>query len=350
MQIDNWRYLHSAPETTGIFKQQPKDFIVQEMLGYEPIGEGEHIYLWVRKEELNTAYLAEQIAKFAQLPLRAVTYAGRKDKHSVSEQWFGVHKPGKAEYDWSALNVPGAKVLKAIRHNKKLRTGALKGNKFTILLRDITQPDGMAERIEQICKTGVPNYYGPQRFGDSRYDPKGSNLVLAEKMINGEAIRNRNKRSMAISALRSWLFNEVLSERIKSGYFDTPLEGDVMSLAGNHSYFVSETIDADVKRRLAEQDIYLSAPLWGKGVLATTGAALVFEKNVVVKHPKVTETLVSLGLEQERRPIVLYPHNLTWALEQNNLRITFDLPAGTFATSVLREILTVTATELAPAE
>ncbi|GAC31766.1 tRNA pseudouridine(13) synthase TruD [Paraglaciecola polaris] len=350
MQIDNWFYLHPKPATCGIFKQQADDFVVQEILGYDPQGEGEHIYLWVRKEGLNTAYLAEQIAKFAQLPLRAVTYAGRKDKHSVSEQWFGVHKPGKAEYDWSALNVPGAKVVKAIRHNKKLRTGALKGNKFTILLRNITSPDGLAGRIEQVCKNGAPNYYGPQRFGDSRYDPKGSNLVLAEKMINGEAIRNRNKRSMAISALRSWLFNEILSERIQAGHFATPISGDVMSLAGNASYFVSEAIDDDIRKRLTERDITLSAPLWGKGELPSTGATLAFETRVAAKHPKVTETLISLGLEQERRPIVLYPENLSWSREQDHLRIAFDLPAGTFATSVLREILNVETAEIGPSE
>jgi len=341
MQINHWRYLSSKPESTGIFKRQPDDFVVQEILGYEPAGEGEHIYLWVRKEGLNTAYLAEQIAKFAQLPLRAVTYAGRKDKHSVSEQWFGVHKPGKAEYDWSALNVSGATVLKAIRHNKKLRTGVLKGNKFTILIRDITPSDDLEQRIAKVSLSGAPNYYGPQRFGDSRYDPKGSNLVLAEKMINGEVIRNRNKRSMAISALRSWLFNEVLSERINAGDFAQPLEGDVMSLAGNASYFVSEDIDETIKQRLATRDITISAPLWGKGELASAGSAFAFEQSVIMKHPKITQTLASLGLEQERRPIVLYPSNLTWAWEQNNLRISFELPAGTFATSVLREILNV---------
>ncbi|QHJ12793.1 tRNA pseudouridine synthase D [Paraglaciecola mesophila] len=339
MQINQWHYLHSEPEAKGIFKQQPDDFIVQEILGYAPLGEGEHIYLWVRKEGLNTAYLAEQIAKFAQLPLRAVTYAGRKDKHSVSEQWFGVHKPGKAEYDWTKLDVPGATVLKAIRHNKKLRTGVLKGNKFTILLRDVIETDALEKRIEQVNISGVPNYYGPQRFGDSRYDPKGSNLVLAEKMLEGEAIRNRNKRSMAISALRSWLFNEVVSERIAAGYFNQPLQGDVMSLAGNASYFVSEHIDESIKQRLADRDIYISGPLWGKGELASTGTALALEKSVISKHPKVSKTLADLGLEQERRPIVLYPSNLTWTWQQNNLRISFDLPSGTFATSILREIL-----------
>jgi tRNA pseudouridine13 synthase len=339
MQINQWHYLHSEPEARGTFKQQPEDFIVQEILGYEPLGEGEHIYLWVRKEGLNTAYLAEQIAKFAQLPLRAVTYAGRKDKHSVSEQWFGVHKPGKAEYDWSKLGVPGATVLKAIRHNKKLRTGVLKGNKFTILLRDVIKTDALEKRIEQVNVSGAPNYYGPQRFGDSRYDPKGSNLVLAEKMLEGETIRNRNKRSMAISALRSWLFNEVLSERIAAGYFNQPLEGDVMSLAGNASYFVSEHIDETINQRLADRDIYISAPLWGKGELASTDSALALEKSVISKHPIVSKTLADLGLEQERRPIVLYPSNLTWTWQQNNLRIAFDLPSGTFATSILREIL-----------
>lgn len=342
MHIDHWHYLGDKPTVTGIMKTLHEDFIVREQLGYEPTGEGEHIYLWVRKQGLNTAYLAEEIAKFAKLPLRAVSYAGRKDKHALTEQWFAVHKPGKAEYEWDKLAVPGALVLKAIRHNKKLRTGVLKGNQFELVIRNLSSTEGLEERLHTIHKNGVPNYFGPQRFGDSRYDPRGSNLVLAEKMIGGEEIRNRNKRSMAISALRAWLFNEYVSTRLADQYYTQPLAGDVMSLAGSNSFFCAELIDETIKQRLEKWDIQLSAPMWGAGSLASKLDAVEYESMVASSHPKIRRTLEDLGLKQERRAISLHADNMVWDIGGSQLNISFTLPSGSFATSVLREVAHIT--------
>lgn len=342
MHIDHWHYLGNKPAVTGIMKTRPEDFIVREQLGYEPVGEGEHIYLWVRKQGLNTAYLAEEIAKFANLPLRAISYAGRKDKHALTEQWFGVHKPGKVEYQWDKLAVPGAQVLKAIRHNKKLRTGVLKGNQFELVIRDLSSTEGLEERLLAIRKNGVPNYFGSQRFGDSRYDPRGSNLVLAEKMIAGEEIRNRNKRSMAISALRSWLFNEYVSARLADNVYTQPLAGDVMSLAGSNSFFSAELIDETIMQRLEKRDIQLSAPMWGAGELASKLDAAEYELRLASKHPQIRSTLEDLGLKQERRTISLYAEDMAWDIRESQLRLSFILPSGSFATSVLREVADVT--------
>ena len=341
MQIDHWLYQYPKLDISGQLKSSAEDFQVTEILGYEPIGEGEHIYLWVRKTGLNTAYLAEQIAKFTQLPLRAVTYAGRKDKHAQTEQWFSVHLPGKGEFDWTKFKEPGAEVLKSIRHNKKLRTGVLKGNRFNITLRQLSSTSGIDERLQQIKQTGVPNYYGSQRFGNTVHDPRGGNLVLADKMINGEAIRNRNKRSMAISALRSWLFNEMLNSRLQNDCLTKPLSGDVMQLAGSHSFFCASQIDNSIHQRLAQRDIYLSAPLWGKGQLASQAEALLFEHDFAQQHPTIVQTLEDLGLKQERRAMNLFPNDLVWSLANATLNLCFSLPAGTFATSVLRELIDV---------
>ena len=347
MQIDHWLYQYSKLDILGQFKSSAEDFQVTEVLGYEPIGEGEHIYLWVRKTGLNTAYLAEQIAKFTQLPLRAVTYAGRKDKHAQTEQWFSVHLPGKGEFDWTQFNEPGAKVLKSIRHNKKLKTGVLKGNRFNILIRQLSSSSGIDVRLQQIKKTGVPNYFGSQRFGNTLHDPRGGNLVLADKMVNGETIRNRNKRSMAISALRSWLFNEIVHSRLLEGYLNKPLSGDVMQLAGSHSFFCAQQIDSSIEQRIEQRDIYLSAPLWGEGQLASQSGALQFEQSFAKQHPAITKTLENLGLKQERRAINLFPNDLEWSLTNDTLKLSFSLPAGTFATSVLREVIDVKDNNLA---
>jgi tRNA pseudouridine13 synthase len=347
MKIDHWLYQYPKLNISGQFKSSAEDFQVTEILGYEPIGEGEHIYLWVRKTGLNTAYLAEQIAKFTRLPLRAVTYAGRKDKHAQTEQWFSVHLPGKGEFDWTQFNEPGAQILKSIRHNKKLRTGVLKGNRFNITLRQLNSTSGIDERLQQIKLSGVPNYYGSQRFGSNQHDPRGGNLVLAEKMMSGESIRNRNKRSMAISALRSWLFNEMLNSRLQNDCLNKPLPGDVMQLSGSNSFFCAELIDNNIIQRIAQRDIYLSAPLWGKGLLASQSEALQFEQDLAQQHITVTQTLEDLGLNQERRAINLFPNDLEWTWADDTLNLIFTLPAGTFATSVLRELLDVQDNNLA---
>lgn len=347
MQIDHWLYQYPKLNISGQFKTSAEDFQVTEILGYEPIGEGEHIYLWVRKTGLNTAYLAEQIAKFTRLPLRAVTYAGRKDKHAQTEQWFSVHLPGKGEFNWTEFNESGAKVLKSIRHNKKLRTGVLKGNRFNITLRQLSSTYGIEERLQQIKQFGIPNYFGSQRFGNTLHDTRGGNLVLADKMINGEAIRNRNKRSMAISALRSWLFNEILHHRLLQGCLNTPLSGDVMQLAGSHSFFCAQQIDNSIIQRIEQRDIYLTAPLWGEGQLASQFEALQLEQNLAQQHMTVTQTLENLGLKQERRAINLFPNDLEWSLVNDTLNLQFSLPAGTFATSLLREVIDIKDNNLA---
>lgn len=336
LTTENWHYLYSKPTAQGRLKARLEDFYVQEKLGYQPIGEGEHIYLWLRKTGLNTAYVAEQLAKFCAVPLRAVTYAGRKDKYAVTEQWFGIHLPGKKDFDWSQFKLEGVEVITSKRHNKKLRTGVLKGNHFKLVLRNISQQTEVEEKLQQIAVSGVPNYFGSQRFGNNN-----SNLHLAQLMLNGEEIRNRNKRSMAISALRSWLFNQFISERLQSGHFQQLLTGDVMQLTGSQSYFVFDGKDPKVEMRLQQRDIQLTCPMWGQGQLASQEQALTWEQSVAITSPQVTQTLEALGLKQERRAICLTPENLSWQFIDDTLHLGFDLPSGCFATSVVRELIQV---------
>jgi tRNA pseudouridine13 synthase len=346
LSTKHWSYLYSQPTGSGVLKAQPDDFKVSEILGYEPNGDGEHIYLWTRKVGLNTAYVAEQLAKFCQLPLRNVSYAGRKDKHAVSEQWFGLHVPGKRSYDWSEMALEGFEVLHAKRHNKKLRTGVLKGNAFAIRIRQITQREEVLTRLEKIKQSGVPNYYGEQRFGliratDSTASKLGGNLLLAEKMLQGETIRNRNKRSMAISAMRSWLFNEFVSQRVSSDTLRKPINGDVFVLNGSNSYFTEPEINHQIVARLASGDIQISAPLWGSGPLSSQTETAGFEQAIAKKHADICNMLEQLGLKQERRFIHLNPQGFNWEFDQNDLLLNFSLPSGCFATSVIRELTNI---------
>ncbi len=342
LHTDHWQYYFAKPVSTGIFKFQADDFQVVEDLGYEPCGEGEHQFVFIEKTNTNTAFVAEQLAKFVGLPLRQISYAGRKDKYAVTQQWFGIHAPGVDDFDFSDWQLDGVKVIKQTRHNKKLRTGQLKGNHFTITLRQVVHPEAIIERLEQIAIHGVPNYYGEQRFGVMRLNDmgevqRGGNLVMAERMVNGETIRHRNKRSMALSALRSWLFNEVLSHRMEQNTFDTVLLGDALVLTGSNSFFINRENEQESQSRYEDKDVCPSAPLWGKGQLATEAKAAEIENAVANEHPEVTTFLRENGFEQERRAIKIWPKELTWQSKGDSFTISFSLPTGCFATSVLRE-------------
>lgn len=343
---DHWTKIHGPSLGQFIFKQQPDDFVVTEKLSFEPTGNGEHVFLWVEKQNLNTAFVAEHIAKFSGLPLRDVTYAGRKDKFAKTYQWFGLYMANKKEPDWKNFDLPGAQIIKATRNDRKLRTGALDGNHFKVVLRNTTSlcHEQIHARIDSIKQLGVPNYYGQQRFGNTRIDDPSAlpgNLALAQKMLDGEKIRNRNKRSMAISALRSWLFNEFIDQRIRTLGYARLYEGDVMQLAGSNSFFLCESIDEKIKTRIGDKDIGVTCPLWGKGFLHSSQTIQKFENSLSKKHNQICGLLAALGLKQERRAMALFPNNMTYSLAEDSLTLSFDLPSGCFATSVLRELCTL---------
>ncbi|MBN7818381.1 tRNA pseudouridine(13) synthase TruD [Bowmanella yangjiangensis] len=332
----HWHYCYGKPLGTGLLKQHPEDFIVREQLGYSPCGEGEHIYLWVRKTGLNTANVAEQLARFAGVHPRNVSFSGRKDKHAVTEQWIGVHLPGKQDPDWQSFAMPGVEIIKAIRHNRKLRTGTHKFNDFILTIRELSQPDEVADRLNALT-AGVPNYFGEQRFGN-----RNGNLFLGARLLDGETIRDRQKRSMAISALRSWLFNEFVSCRLAERGSKQALDGDVMLLQGSNSFFCAEQWSDELQQRLQEGDIQFSAPMWGQGELASRAQALLFESKVAGHHQALCEGLAALGLSQERRALMQYPEQLQWQIEGQQLQLSFRLQAGGFATAVTRELFNPT--------
>ncbi|MET1218323.1 MAG: tRNA pseudouridine(13) synthase TruD [Glaciecola sp.] len=343
----DWCYWQGKPTATARFKEQLEDFVVTEDLGFSPSGQGEHIFVHIEKKQLNTAYVAEQLAAFTGLPLRAISYAGRKDKFSISRQWFGVHAPGKQDFPWAQWQLDGARILDTSRHDKKLRTGVLKRNHFAIRLKRVSDPESVIARLGVIQQQGVPNYFGMQRFGEVRYLDEegqqqtkvGGNLTLAHHLLEGKAIKNRNKRSVAISALRAWLFNTFVSERLAHFETERVLEGDVCILAGSNSYFCAEDVDTRLTQRLSCRDIALSAPLWGKGAAIAQAEALQFENKVAQRYPQITTALENLGLKQERRSLLLHPEALEFAQQDDHIRLSFYLPKGCFATAVIRELV-----------
>ena len=332
--LPEFEYLYGKPTITGFIKQDAADFVVIEDLGFELTGEGEHVFISVRKEGENTLYVARALAKAAGVSDKFVSYAGLKDRHAITEQWFCVNVPSKDTPDFTVVETDQIKILKVIRHNKKLRIGALKGNQFTLKLTDLSNTDGLLERLENIKKTGVPNYFGEQRFGHD-----GNNIDRALEMFAGKKIKDRNKRSFYISAARSLLFNQVLSARIQQDQWQTPIPGDCFILQGSNSFFAEEQLSDDIIERVQQGALQLSAPLVGKGNSVALADALAFEDSILSQYPELLAGLVAAGLRQERKTLILRPQNFSYELLDNSATISFYLPAGCFATSVVRELI-----------
>lgn len=312
----------------------PEDFQVEEMLGYEADGAGEHVMLWVQKRGINTDWLARELAKFAQVPPLAVGYAGLKDRHAVTRQFFTVQLAGRGDPDWSAFPHPGVQMLSARRHSRKLKRGALRGNRFVLTLREVNgEREAAGQVLEQLRDRGVPNYFGEQRFGR-----EGGNLAQARAMFAGRRV-DRHVRSLLLSAARSYMFNAVLAARVEQGAWDTPLNGEIWSLAGSRSWFGPEAFDAALAERLARGDIHPSGPLWGQGELPTRSDAARLEQAIADANKDLVTGLVAAGLDHDRRALRLLPGSLQWRWKESDvLELSFELPAGAYATVVVREI------------
>lgn len=333
----SWHYMHDEPSAYGRLKTVPEDFKVREDLGFAPCGEGEHIFLNIRKRGQNTQWIARELARVAGVTQREVTWAGLKDRHAVTEQWFGVHLPGKAEPDFSSIENDDVQILARARHNKKLKIGALKGNWFELVVSELSEAQHLESRLIAIATRGVPNYYGDQRFGHHF-----GNLTQARAMFNGRKVKDRTKRSLYLSAARSYLFNLAVSHRLAAGLGEQLLAGDCLMLAGTQSFFTineDNPLDETLTARFLAEDVRLSAPLWGRGRLPSLEDAAELELAALAAQTDLCQGLENQGLKQERRALLLKPQQMSWQQEADKLRLTFWLPAGSYATSVVRELV-----------
>lgn len=331
------RQSHDATSCSGQLREKAIYFEVEEHLPFSPEGEGSHVWLYVQKTDTNTDWLAQELARFAGVSPVAVGYAGLKDRHAVTSQWFSVNLQGLPEPDWLAFENAQIKILKAVRHSKKLKRGALAGNLFRLRLTHITGERAIWEQsLLKVAEQGVPNYFAQQRFGHY-----GNNLKKAEQWFTeGTEPKRRNQRSIIISAARSWLFNLVLAERIRQGNWNQLLAGDVMLLAGTRSsYFVAESKDTVLEQRVQKMDIHPTGPLWGKGEAISQGETLAMEQAVLADCQDWQQQLVKLGLTQERRALRLFPQQFKWQfINETGLLLEFELGPGSYATAVLREL------------
>ncbi len=325
---------------------QPEDFEVIEDLGFEAAGQGPHLLLRVRKRNANTGWVARELARSIGVRDFDVGYAGLKDRHAVTTQWFTVPSRGRSgetrtPADWVGVQGEGYEVIEAHVHNRKLPRGALAGNTFKILLREFEGDAALLERrVNEIARTGVPNYFGPQRFGREL-----SNLRRGEggRGEGGRGEGGRGGQGLVWSAMRALLFNAVLAERVERGSWVELKLGERANLDGRNSTFLVDTVDETIHSRLAMLDIHPTGPLFGAGESGIAGEIAALEAEVLERFPEFVGPLGEARVEPGRRPLRVAVRDLSleWLQPTRTARLSFRLRPGSFATAVLRELLDV---------
>jgi tRNA pseudouridine13 synthase len=338
VEKQNLAYVASPPLATALIRCYPEDFQVVEELPFTLSGEGDHVWLLLRKRNTNTVWLARQLARIAGVRPVDVGYAGLKDRHALTTQWFSINLSGKKEPDWAAaLDSEGVQVFKVIRHHRKLQRGALKGNRFLLTLRQFRgNPEAVSADLMRLKIEGVPNYFGAQRFGW-----EDQNLEQAHKWFtSGRPPKDCYLRGLLLSAARAFLFNKVLAERVQAATWNQPLPGDALILDGSRGFFLAETVDEALRARVRCLDCHPSGPLWGQGESLTMSIVRALEEQVLAGSALWRGGLEREGLKQERRSLRLVVADLEWSFTtEDSLQLKFYLPAGAYATTMLREVV-----------
>ena len=329
---------HGLPPARATLSPEPEDFRVTEIEKFRPSGSGTHAWLKIRKRGVNTEEVAGELARIAGAPRSAVGFAGMKDRLAVATQWFSVDLAGRSEPRWTALESESIEILEVALHSRKLRRGALLGNRFKIVLREtsgaITE---LRARLQTLRTTGVPNYFGPQRFGRD-----GANLRLAwSLLVERRRIRARYRRGIALSAARAHVFNRVLAARVESGTWCAPVSGDVMVLDRRGSVFALDPDDDTIVARAARGEIHPTGPLWGRGHRLVKDAAREVEDRIVAELAALCQGLERERLEQGRRALRVMVRELGCRVRSSrSMALEFSLPPGAFASMVLAELFT----------
>ncbi|MEE4172885.1 MAG: tRNA pseudouridine(13) synthase TruD [Xanthomonadales bacterium] len=325
---------HGGPWIRARFRAEPGDFRVDEQLEVPEHPTGAHWWLRIRKTGLNTKDVVRALATLSSARVRQVGYAGLKDRHAITSQWFSLpleHLDPESIID----RMPdGTELLEWRRARHAVRRGGLKTNRFALRLRDADGDlDGLRAAVDRLAG-GVPNFFGEQRFGK-----RGENLVRARRLFDETLTRvPRFERGLYLSAARSWLFNRVLAERIRQGNWDRLLPGEAVMLHGSRSFFALEEPPEALAERLEDRDIHPSGPLVGMGDSGSHGDCAALEARVLATEPALVAGLEHWRLRAERRALRLVPEDFQLAVEDRDVLLSFALPPGTYATAVLQEI------------
>src|SRR5262245_14414162 len=327
----------ALPGVGGRIKVQPEDFEVEEIPAYEPSGQGDHLFLWVQKRDVGAEYFTRQVAKRLGLAPGDVGTAGLKDRRAVTRQWVSV--PATAEARLANLDGDGVRALRVSRHANKLRPGHLRGNHFRVLIRDVPADAGdrATPILDRLRRDGLPNFYGPQRFGRG-----GETARLGLELLRRERthVRSGFLRKLALSAAQSLLFNDYLGRRLTDGLLRTVLAGDVMAKWPAGGMFVARDVAIEQGRFDARETVH-TGPMFGRKMFAADGLAAEREAATLRDAGLSTEAFAGFGklMQGTRRHNLIYVDDVVAVREPDGLRLTFTLPSGSYATVVLREVM-----------
>ena len=336
------------------FKSTPNDFIVHELLSIEFSHHGEHLWLHLKKTNLNTTFVAKLLAKWANIPVSDVGYSGLKDRRAVTQQWFSLRlpstKPPSRDFDeflsTQALHDDeNIQLLEQHWHHKKLNRGTHKHNQFIIRLTNVVgDKHEIDKQLSIIQHKGVPNYFGNQRFGIDGKNIENAQIffeaLISSKQPYKPHKKSLEKHAMYISSAKSLIFNAILAKRVLLNNWDTAIDGDVFNLDGSGSIF-TDSSDDNIHQRLLTGDIHIASILFGTGQSKATNQASMIEKDIL-SLPEFTifqQGLLKVGSKLSYRPLRLIPKKLSWQWQDDNLTLTFVLPSGTFATSILAALV-----------
>jgi tRNA pseudouridine13 synthase len=332
----------SAPLGGGVLRASPEDFEVDEILGFAAGGDGPHALLQVRKRGANTEWVARELARAVGCKPFEVGFAGLKDRNAVTTQHFTVPRGKRAAEEFLTLKGEGYEVLSAAAHQRKLPRGALDGNRFAITVRGFACDAALlTERMQRLATGGAPNYFGEQRFGRDAGN-LGDVLRKAALLALGGGGRGRSRRDdqgFMLSAARSVIFNALLARRVEQSSWNRLEPGDVANLDGRGSVFVVDAVDAELEQRCALLDVHPTAPLAGAGESLAQGAVRALEESVAAEFPEALAVIAAEGMKSERRALRIRVRDLEYDYQDDVLRLRFALSAGSFATTVLREII-----------
>ncbi len=329
---------HGRACGSAVLKAVAEDFQVDEVLDIPLSGAGEHLWLWVEKRNLNTEEAARRLARAAGVPVRNISYAGLKDRQALTRQWFSLHLPGKADPELAKAEDETLTILQSGRHQRKLQRGAHSANGFTLRLTELQADHAELDtRLERIKTEGVPNYFGLQRFGY-----QGGNVHGAREYADRQEFPvQRNLRSRLLSAGRSYLFNQLLAERVAAGSWNQAQVGDLLAFTDSRSFFPAGEAECS-DPRLAMLDLHPTGPLLGAGESPASGDVHALEMQIAIAEPSIAKWLADAGMKHERRILRLPIGGLSWHYpEPDILQLEFVLPTGCFATAVVRELVSL---------
>jgi tRNA pseudouridine13 synthase len=326
-----------VPGIGGHIKREPEDFEVEEIPAYEPCGQGAFLYLWLEKRDCGAEYFVRQVARRLELPPEEVGTAGMKDRRAVTRQWVSV--PASAEAKLLQLDGDGIRLVRVSRHSNKLKPGHLHGNRFRIRVRDVdlSAVSHLDDLLKRLRETGIANFYGPQRFGK-----QNETLDLGLRLLQGapEPRNRRFLRKLALSAVQSALFNAYLAKRVRDGLLHSVLEGDVMAKLPFGGMFTATEVAAE-QARFDQRETVHTGPMFGRKMFPCAGLAAEREAVILREAGLTLESFNGFGklLQGTRRHNIIHASDLAAGVEGGDVVLSFTLPAGSYATILLREIM-----------